>query len=333
MTNVTSNGFGSPPPPQPGQAPSPSNVNPPEEKAQKQGFASKLAPKLNKLGSAVTTEMQTMNLAAPDKQAPFMRGVPEQGQFQGVQSTNNTSDDVGTFNGGAFRISHRDINSILTLQLAAGCPIHAKPGAMIAMSPSITLRGAVHFSVKKYFGGGMSQSTFTGPGELLLAPAILGDIHLLRIGTETQPWSVGRDAFLASTANVTRDYKNQGVSKAIFSGEGLFVYKLAGSGICWVATFGAIIKKDVSPVRVPRSMLTFSSWSKVRSILSTMAILWPGTASTFSKEPHLVASCLVLHLVKVLFASSLVQEQCTCKQETPRLSSTTLQLRLLIRCR
>jgi hypothetical protein len=35
---------------------------------------------------------------------------------------------VGTFNGGSYRISHRDSNSLLTLQLAMGCPLTAKPG-------------------------------------------------------------------------------------------------------------------------------------------------------------------------------------------------------------
>jgi hypothetical protein len=35
---------------------------------------------------------------------------------------------VGTFNGGSYRISHRDTNSILTLQLAMGCPLTVKPG-------------------------------------------------------------------------------------------------------------------------------------------------------------------------------------------------------------
>lgn len=37
-------------------------------------------------------------------------------------------DDVGTFNGGSYRISHRDTNSVLTIQLAMGCPLTAKPG-------------------------------------------------------------------------------------------------------------------------------------------------------------------------------------------------------------
>ena len=54
-------------------------------------------------------------------------GAPAQAQFTGAGST--AQDDVGTFNGGSFRISHRDTNTILTIQLAAGCPIVAKPGA------------------------------------------------------------------------------------------------------------------------------------------------------------------------------------------------------------
>jgi hypothetical protein len=248
--NVTGTGYASPPPPQPGQAPSPSNLNAIAEESpeSKSRLGARLAPKLNKLGSAMTTELASMNLSDPSTQrsVPHMRGVPEQGQFTGVQSTSSSADDVGTFNGGAFRVSHRDTNSILTLQLAMGCPITAKPGAMIAMSPSVSLKGNVKFSVKKLFGGEMAHSVFTGPGELLLAPPVLGDIHLLRLTSESPPWSVGRDAFLASTQGITRDIKNQGISKAMFSGEGLFVYRITGNGICWLSTFGALIKKDVS---------------------------------------------------------------------------------------
>jgi hypothetical protein len=42
-------------------------------------------------------------------------------------------DDVGSFNGGAYRISHRDTNTVLTIQLAIGCPMHAKPGEFLQM--------------------------------------------------------------------------------------------------------------------------------------------------------------------------------------------------------
>lgn len=119
------------------------------------------------------------------------------------------------------------------------------------MSPTVTLKGAVKFSMKKLLvGGEMSISNYTGPGEILFAPATLGDVSLLRLnGTEV--WSVGKDAFLAATQGVTKEYKSQGFSKAMFSGEGMFVYKISGSGILWISSFGAIIKKDVSKASPP----------------------------------------------------------------------------------
>jgi hypothetical protein len=52
-------------------------------------------------------------------------GAPGAAHFVGAGST---SDDVGTFNGGSYRISHRDTNTILTVQLAMGAPLIAKPG-------------------------------------------------------------------------------------------------------------------------------------------------------------------------------------------------------------
>lgn len=183
--------------------------------------------------------------APTDTQSQMVAGVPQGGQFVGVQGTQQ-ADDVGTFNGGSYRISHRDTNSILTVQLAVGCPLTAKPGAMIAMSPSVNLKGAIKFSMKKLLiGGDLTHSIFTGPGELLLAPSTLGDITILQMSGNDN-WSVGRDAFLACTQGVIKEYKNQGISKAMFSGEGLFVYKMSGKGLLWVSTFGAILKKDVS---------------------------------------------------------------------------------------
>lgn len=155
-------------------------------------------------------------------------------------------DDVGTFNGGSYRISHRDSNSIVTIQLAVGAPLEAKPGTMIAMSPTMTLKGAVKFSMKKFVTGGeMSVSTYTGPGELLLAPFSFGDITNIRL-TGKEIWSASKDAFLACTTGVIKDYKAQSFSKAMFSGEGLFVCKFSGTGILWIQSLGAIIRKDVS---------------------------------------------------------------------------------------
>ncbi|KAM3502658.1 hypothetical protein MY10362_004693 [Beauveria mimosiformis] len=183
----------------------------------------------------------------PVSQLSAQTGASAQGApaaaFVGAVATN---DDVGTFNGGSYRISHRDCNTILTIQLAMGCPLGAKPGAMIAMSPSMTLRGELKFSVKKMISGAeLGQSHYIGPGELLLAPPMLGDITTIRLDGTAQ-WTCGHDAYLASTQGVHKDHKRQGLGKAMFSGEGLFVYKMSGTGILWVSSFGAIIRKDLA---------------------------------------------------------------------------------------
>lgn len=121
-------------------------------------------------------------------------------------------------------------------------------GVMIAMSPTILLKGQYKFGFKKLVAGGeMGTSTFTGPGELLLAPPTPGDITSIRL-TGNETWSCGHDGYLASTQNVSKEYKRQGLSKAIFSGEGLFVYKISGAGLLWLSSFGAIVRKDVSQV-------------------------------------------------------------------------------------
>lgn len=57
--------------------------------------------------------------------ANLVSGAPDAAHFVGASAT---TDDVGTFNGGSYRISHRDCNTILTVQLAMGCPLGAKPG-------------------------------------------------------------------------------------------------------------------------------------------------------------------------------------------------------------
>lgn len=93
----------------------------------------------------------------------------------------------------------------------------------------------------------MAHSTYTGPGEILMAPSVLGDITTLRLNNDGE-WKVGRDAFLACTSGVKKVYAAQNLSKTLFSGEGWFVYKMSGSGLLWMQSFGAIIKKDVRAI-------------------------------------------------------------------------------------
>lgn len=83
--------------------------------------------------AAIGTTYAQHHISSPPASPPATAAIekipgsaPPTGQFVGVVATNQ--DDVGTFNGGSYRISHRDTNSLLTIQLAMGCPLVAKPG-------------------------------------------------------------------------------------------------------------------------------------------------------------------------------------------------------------
>jgi len=67
------------------------------------------------------TASSTLNSNRPDSMSG---GAPPASHF----TSQHNADDVGQFNGGAYRISHRDTNSILTIQLAIGAPIKARSG-------------------------------------------------------------------------------------------------------------------------------------------------------------------------------------------------------------
>ncbi|KAJ5711660.1 hypothetical protein N7488_005816 [Penicillium malachiteum] len=172
-------------------------------------------------------------------------GAAAPGTFKGAGSTHG--DNVGTFNGGSYRISHRDTNSIVTFQLAIGAPLKAKPGVMLAMSSTMTLRGEFKFSVKKFLAGSkFGVSTYTGPGELILAPFILGDCMVLQLHGDKK-WRIPHEAFLACTSGVEHEYVTQDLTKGMFSGAGFFVYELSKVGLVWIQSFGAIIKKELAP--------------------------------------------------------------------------------------
>lgn len=154
--------------------------------------------------------------------------------------------DNGQFPGGSYSVTHRDTNAILNVTLQQGATVRSKSGAMVHMSGNVQLTGKVKFSMKKLFTGGeMSESTYAGPGRVALAPTLFGDIITLHVDGRT-PWVIGKDAFIACTSEVTKETKSQGLSKTLFSGEDLFVYRVGGQGIMWLTSFGAVDRVDVS---------------------------------------------------------------------------------------
>ncbi len=71
-----------------------------------------------------------------------------------------------------------------------------------------------------------------------------GDIVPIQLDGNTQ-WSVGKDSFLAMTHGVVKETKSQGLGKAMFSGEGLFVHRISGTGIIFVTSLGAIVQRQL----------------------------------------------------------------------------------------
>ncbi|CAF1312032.1 unnamed protein product [Rotaria sordida] len=160
-------------------------------------------------------------------------------------SLGSLADITGEFNGGSYKIDHRDTNALLSIRLSANTSFYAQPGAMVAMSSEVTLKGKFKFSFKKMFTGGeMSQSTFTGPGEIILAPPIWGDIVPIQVDAGIE-WNVGKGGFLAMTDGVIKDTKSQGLGKGLFSGEGFFVNRISGVGSFFVTSIGAIVQRNL----------------------------------------------------------------------------------------
>src|ERR1700748_69778 len=140
-TAATQTHFPPPPPlPPPQQAP-PVQYAPP---AASPGYSP--TPPTQQYSPPPSAALNAMSLNSPPTQVGAYRQSqesPAPGETFNMNQANNTPggaasaqhfaseshvDDVGSFNGGAYRISHRDTNSVLTVQLAIGCPLHVKPG-------------------------------------------------------------------------------------------------------------------------------------------------------------------------------------------------------------
>jgi hypothetical protein len=115
----------------------PSGVSQASTPSQQQFAPPPSYPQEEKQGGYPAEKQQQQQQQQPQQQAQaplvdptgtpsVIMGAPPVGQFTGAVST--VVDDVGTFNGGSYRISHRDCNSVLTIQLAIGCPVDARPG-------------------------------------------------------------------------------------------------------------------------------------------------------------------------------------------------------------
>jgi uncharacterized protein (TIGR00266 family) len=145
-----------------------------------------------------------------------------------------------------FEILYRPAHSLARVTMQPGEAVVAESGAMVGMSTNVQMQtqsGGVVSGLKRLFGGeSFFRNTFQvrdGPGELLLAHALCGDMALLEM--TPQGYYVQSSSFIASTANVQINTKVGGF-KSFFGGEGLFILQAtcAGPGQLLVGAFGGI---------------------------------------------------------------------------------------------
>jgi len=138
------------------------------------------------------------------------------------------------------------------LTLAAGEAVRAESGAMLAMSPGISMetstQGGVLKGLKRSVLGGESffMNTFTAQtdgAELYVAPALPGDVVAWPLNGVLY---VQSGSFLAASSHIQVDTK-WGGGKTFFSSEGLFMLRIEGQGELVLSSYGAIHAIDLQP--------------------------------------------------------------------------------------
>ena len=136
------------------------------------------------------------------------------------------------------------------VELTAGESIKAESGAMVASSPTID----VESKMEGGFLGALSRKLLTGekfffqtlrasrgPGEVLLAPTVPGEIVVLELDGVNE-YMVQKDGFLAGGDTINIESKMQSLTRGLMGGEGFFILKIGGKGTLILNSFGAILE-------------------------------------------------------------------------------------------
>ena len=147
--------------------------------------------------------------------------------------------------------------SVAKLTLQAGESITCEVGAMIAMSTGMTVEtttrkkgggGGILKGLKRMLAGEnlfLNHFTAHQPEQtLIIGPRLLGDVKHYKMTGGTLV--VQGSSWMASASGIDIDATWQGLTKALFSGEGMFWVKCSGTGDLLLSSFGAIYTVDVN---------------------------------------------------------------------------------------
>ncbi|MBA4348679.1 MAG: TIGR00266 family protein [Thermodesulfovibrio sp.] len=149
-----------------------------------------------------------------------------------------------------YEILYPGSYAMVKVSMKQGQTIKAESGAMVAMSPTIEVEGKMEGGVlgalgRKFLTGEsvflQSLKAMRGDGEVLLAPASLGDLKVLDLNGANS-FFVQKEGFLAADASLAIEVASQGILKGFISREGIFIQRVSGVGKLVVSSFGAIHK-------------------------------------------------------------------------------------------
>jgi uncharacterized protein (TIGR00266 family) len=142
--------------------------------------------------------------------------------------------------------------TMLRAYLEEGESLKAESGAMIAMHNTIDVEGKLEGGVFGGLGRMLSGEKFffqtlvarRGPGEVLLAHPIPGDIQAIELDGSND-YVLQKDGFFAGSDSLQVSTKMQNLTKGLFSGEGFFIIRISGRGTLFMSSYGAIHPIDI----------------------------------------------------------------------------------------
>lgn len=146
-----------------------------------------------------------------------------------------------------IEIGYQPAHSLAKVHLSPDESFVAESGAMVGMSTNVAMQtqsqGGLMGGFKRMFGGeSFFRNTFTahgGPGEVLLAQALCGDMVVLEM--TPNGYLIQNSAYIGSSPDVQVQTKGGGF-KGFFSGAGVFILEAVSQqpGQVLVGAFGGI---------------------------------------------------------------------------------------------
>ena len=151
-----------------------------------------------------------------------------------------------------IELKYRPSYSLGVIKLDPGEELQVEGGSMVSMTSDVTIqtkaRGGALKSLGRALLGGESffQNTYragSGGGEVTVAPALPGDLHIVEL--QDEGLMVQSGSYVASSSGVEVDTK-WGGSKTFFASEGLIMLRISGRGKSILSSYGAIHEMELA---------------------------------------------------------------------------------------